>query len=151
MTTILCGKLRDTFVKELTACTFYFLHSIGFDFVCLFVLFHTFVGTYSLFLFESYQESYKKRLFSQRKVSNTCWLVCLFVFFFTDSEAAKLIEKEEMERGSVALNVYGYYLKAVGIPLACIVAFGTISQTSLTVGTNFWLTAWSEAGVAVSM
>ena len=112
---------------------------------------YTFVGTYSLLLFKSY----KKRLSSHRKVSNTCWFVCLFVClfvcFFTDSEAAKLIEKEEMERGSVALNVYGYYLKAVGIPLACIVAFGTISQTSLTVGTNFWLTAWSEAGVAVSM
>ena len=56
-----------------------------------------------------------------------------------------------MERGSVSLNVYGYYMRAVGIPLACIVAFGTISQTAMTVGTNFWLTAWSEAGLRVGI
>ena len=68
-----------------------------------------------------------------------------------DKEGAKLIEKEEMERGSVSLQVYDYYFKSMGYWLALVVALATVVQTCMTVGTNFWLTAWSEAGINVGV
>ncbi|XP_030828553.1 ATP-binding cassette sub-family C member 9 isoform X2 [Strongylocentrotus purpuratus] len=61
------------------------------------------------------------------------------------SEEGKLIEKEEMERGSVSYRVYMYYLRAITFPVAFIVTFFILSQSGIRIGTNFWLSNWSNA------
>ncbi|XP_071805798.1 ATP-binding cassette sub-family C member 9-like [Asterias amurensis] len=60
----------------------------------------------------------------------------------------KLIEKEEQARGSVSYTVYLYYMKNVGWGLISFVFLALITQTSLNVGKNFWLSSWSEAGLS---
>nr|XP_054751164.1 ATP-binding cassette sub-family C member 9-like [Lytechinus pictus]XP_054751165.1 ATP-binding cassette sub-family C member 9-like [Lytechinus pictus] len=63
------------------------------------------------------------------------------------SEEGKLIEKEEMERGSVSYRVYLYYLGAITYPVVLIVTFFILSQSGIRIGTNFWLSKWSESNL----
>ena len=58
----------------------------------------------------------------------------------------KLIETEEHETGSVALQVFLHYGRAMGWPLVCLVAFFLVAQYGVMIATDFWLSAWSEAG-----
>ncbi|XP_033123425.1 ATP-binding cassette sub-family C member 9-like isoform X2 [Anneissia japonica] len=67
-----------------------------------------------------------------------------------NSETGKLIEEEEIVRGSVSYKMYFYYINAMGKLLAVLVLVSCISVTGMMVGTNFWLSEWSEAGIAVS-
>ena len=61
-------------------------------------------------------------------------------------DESRLIEKEEMERGAVSYRVYLYYLRALGWPAIPLIALYLL-QPVFSVSTNFWLSAWSEAGV----
>ncbi|XP_022081586.1 ATP-binding cassette sub-family C member 9-like [Acanthaster planci] len=62
-------------------------------------------------------------------------------------EPGALIEREEMERGSVSYVVYLYYARNVGWLLVALLAFWALVDAGLGIGTNFWLSAWSEAGL----
>ena len=65
-------------------------------------------------------------------------------------DQTRLIQKEELERGSIAMSVYIYYLKALG--WTCIPTFITyLLSPAFTVATNFWLSDWSEAGLKVNV
>ena len=61
-------------------------------------------------------------------------------------EEGRLIQAEEMERGSVSYKVYMYYLKALGFPCIPMIVF-YILHPAFTVATNFWLSSWSESGL----
>ena len=64
-----------------------------------------------------------------------------------DVAAGALIEKEEIERGSVSFRVYLYYAKNVGWLLIFLVVLMAVVDAALTIWTNFWLSDWSEAGL----
>lgn len=58
--------------------------------------------------------------------------------------AAVLIEKEAVETGQVKFAVYLYYYSSMGLPLAALVlGFYCISQ-SFGIGSNLWLSEWSN-------
>ena len=62
------------------------------------------------------------------------------------SEKGKLMEKEERMTGSVKMDVYWYYIKAIGVLLFAFVILLFVGQNGLSIATNFWLSDWSEAG-----
>ncbi|XP_072027036.1 ATP-binding cassette sub-family C member 9-like [Amphiura filiformis] len=66
----------------------------------------------------------------------------------TDGSSAigKLIETEERETGSVSFHVFLYYGHAMGWLLVCLIAFFLSAQYGVMMATDFWLSAWSEAG-----
>ncbi|XP_072025400.1 ATP-binding cassette sub-family C member 9-like [Amphiura filiformis] len=70
-----------------------------------------------------------------------------FVTSHGDSEVGKLISAEEMESGSISARVYLYYMNAMGWPLVVLVALSYLTQSGLTLATNFWLSDWSNAGL----
>ncbi|XP_071784198.1 ATP-binding cassette sub-family C member 9-like isoform X1 [Asterias amurensis] len=61
-----------------------------------------------------------------------------------------LMEKEEMERGSVSYTVYMYYAVNAGWFLLLLSFIMAIINTGLSIGNNFWLSAWSEAGLGLN-
>ncbi|XP_071961483.1 ATP-binding cassette sub-family C member 9-like [Antedon mediterranea] len=67
-----------------------------------------------------------------------------------DKDTTKLIEDEEIVRGSVSYTMYLYYINAMGKLLSVLVIISCISVTGMMVGTNFWLSEWSESGLDVS-
>ena len=72
-----------------------------------------------------------------------------FDFFVTDDEESatgRLVQKEERAEGSVSWRVYLAYIKALGVWIFTLIMFLSVLQNGLSVGTNFWLSAWSEAG-----
>ena len=77
----------------------------------------------------------------------------LVVFLFSasvregkDNAEGKLIQKEERNTGSVKMEVYWYYIKAIGVGLFALVMLLFVGQNGLSIATNFWLSEWSEAG-----
>ncbi|KFQ48159.1 Canalicular multispecific organic anion transporter 1, partial [Nestor notabilis] len=56
----------------------------------------------------------------------------------------KLIEKEAVETGKVKLSMYLRYLRAVGLWYSFWVAMGYVGQYVAYVGTNLWLSAWTD-------
>uniref|UniRef100_A0A8B9G8H3 Canalicular multispecific organic anion transporter 1 n=1 Tax=Amazona collaria TaxID=241587 RepID=A0A8B9G8H3_9PSIT len=56
----------------------------------------------------------------------------------------KLIEKEAVETGKVKLSMYLRYLRAVGLWYSFWVAMGYVAQYVAYVGTNLWLSAWTD-------
>ncbi|XP_074964156.1 ATP-binding cassette sub-family C member 2 isoform X1 [Phalacrocorax aristotelis] len=56
----------------------------------------------------------------------------------------QLIEKEAVETGKVKFSVYLQYLRAVGLWYSFWVAMGYIGQYVAFVGTNLWLSAWTD-------
>ncbi|XP_065528068.1 ATP-binding cassette sub-family C member 2 isoform X2 [Lathamus discolor] len=56
----------------------------------------------------------------------------------------KLIEKEAVETGKVKLSMYLRYLRAVGLWYSFWVAMGYVGQYAAFVGTNLWLSAWTD-------
>ncbi|GFS61777.1 ATP-binding cassette sub-family C member 8 [Trichonephila inaurata madagascariensis] len=56
----------------------------------------------------------------------------------------KLIKEEEREKGKISKQVYIMYMKACTLPLALLVIFLIIATQAMKVGTDFWLSAWSE-------
>ncbi|XP_022110730.1 ATP-binding cassette sub-family C member 9-like [Acanthaster planci] len=59
----------------------------------------------------------------------------------------KLIEVEEMERGSVSYKVYTFYCRAMTWTMSIGFFAGYVGNVGFTVGTNFWLSDWSTAGI----
>ncbi|XP_033648066.1 ATP-binding cassette sub-family C member 9-like [Asterias rubens] len=58
-----------------------------------------------------------------------------------------LMEKEEMERGSVSYSVYLYYAINAGWLTFILGVILAAVNSGFLIGTNFWLSAWSEAGL----
>ncbi|XP_030343631.1 canalicular multispecific organic anion transporter 1 [Strigops habroptila] len=56
----------------------------------------------------------------------------------------KLIEKEAVETGKVKLSMYMRYLRAVGLWYSFWIAMGYVGQYAAYVGTNLWLSAWTD-------
>ncbi|XP_071806257.1 ATP-binding cassette sub-family C member 9-like [Asterias amurensis] len=63
-------------------------------------------------------------------------------------KGATLIEQEEVEKGSVSVNVYLFYFHAMTWFMSISSIFGYIAHGAFTAGTNFWLSSWSEAGIS---
>ncbi|XP_038066901.1 ATP-binding cassette sub-family C member 9-like [Patiria miniata] len=64
-----------------------------------------------------------------------------------NTEAGALIEREEMERGSVSYTVYLYYANNCGWLLIFLLGLWAFADAGVGIGTNFWLSDWSEAGL----
>ncbi|KAK2530524.1 Abcc2 [Columba guinea] len=56
----------------------------------------------------------------------------------------QLIEKEAVETGKVKFSMYLRYLRGVGLWYSFWVAMGYIGQNAAYVGTNLWLSAWTD-------
>lgn len=56
----------------------------------------------------------------------------------------KLIEAEKAETGSVKWEVYKHYLKSIGIFLTFITLALNMVFQGFSIGSNFWLSVWSE-------
>uniref|UniRef100_A0A8B9BL76 ATP binding cassette subfamily C member 2 n=1 Tax=Anser brachyrhynchus TaxID=132585 RepID=A0A8B9BL76_9AVES len=56
----------------------------------------------------------------------------------------QLIEKEAVETGKVKFSMYLRYLRAVGLGYSFWVAMGYVGQYVAYVGTNLWLSAWTD-------
>ncbi|OXB75471.1 UNVERIFIED_CONTAM: hypothetical protein H355_016532 [Colinus virginianus] len=56
----------------------------------------------------------------------------------------KLIEKEAVETGKVKFSMYLRYLRAVGLGFSFWVTMGYVGQYIAYVGTNLWLSAWTD-------
>ncbi|XP_069695544.1 multidrug resistance-associated protein 1 isoform X5 [Periplaneta americana] len=56
----------------------------------------------------------------------------------------KLIEAEKAETGSVKWRVYSHYLKSIGIFLSAATIFSNLVFQGFSVGSNVWLSAWSN-------
>jgi hypothetical protein len=59
-------------------------------------------------------------------------------------EADTLIQAETSEIGQVKLTVFLTYMRAIGLPVAIAFLFFYILSTGAAVGSNFWLSAWSN-------
>ncbi len=66
---------------------------------------------------------------------------------YAETLTGKLIETEELVRGSVSVGTYWYYIRNMGLLWAFLVPFGRISQEAFNISRNFWLTDWTEAGL----
>ncbi|XP_009957095.1 PREDICTED: canalicular multispecific organic anion transporter 1 isoform X1 [Leptosomus discolor] len=56
----------------------------------------------------------------------------------------QLIEKEAVETGKVKFSMYLQYLRAVGLWYSFWIAMGYVGQYVAFVGTNLWLSAWTD-------
>ncbi|XP_071784449.1 ATP-binding cassette sub-family C member 8-like isoform X1 [Asterias amurensis] len=63
-----------------------------------------------------------------------------------DSSTGRLVEKEERAEGSVSWKVYLSYIRALGYWTFIASLLLVFSQYGLGIGTNYWLSAWSEKG-----
>ncbi|XP_055944779.1 ATP-binding cassette sub-family C member 9-like isoform X1 [Argiope bruennichi] len=63
----------------------------------------------------------------------------------------KLIKEEEREKGKISKQVYLMYMKACTLPLALLVIFLIITTQAMKVGTDFWLSTWSENSMSKSL
>eukprot|EP00058_Branchiostoma_floridae_P004650 XP_002590138.1 hypothetical protein BRAFLDRAFT_90871 [Branchiostoma floridae] len=59
----------------------------------------------------------------------------------------KLIEKEKSKTGKVKASVYMAYVKSAGIVLPILGVLGVTAQQAALVGSNFWLSDWSDDAV----
>ena len=60
------------------------------------------------------------------------------------SKGAKLIEKEVAETGSVGFDVYGYYLRNVGLFGSVVGILMQLVYQGTSIGTNYWLNVWTD-------
>uniref|UniRef100_A0AAY4BSN2 Multidrug resistance-associated protein 1 n=1 Tax=Denticeps clupeoides TaxID=299321 RepID=A0AAY4BSN2_9TELE len=59
-------------------------------------------------------------------------------------EAAKLTEADKAKTGRVKLSVFWEYMKAIGICLSCISIFLFLCHHVASLGSNFWLSRWTD-------
>ncbi|XP_078611217.1 multidrug resistance-associated protein 1-like [Branchiostoma floridae x Branchiostoma japonicum] len=59
----------------------------------------------------------------------------------------KLIEKEKSKTGKVKASVYMAYVRSAGIVLPVLGVLGVTAQQAALVGSNFWLSDWSDDAV----
>ncbi|XP_048451624.1 ATP-binding cassette sub-family C member 8-like [Rhincodon typus] len=63
-----------------------------------------------------------------------------------DNLRGKLIQEEEREEGSIPLQIYLRYARAIGIFFTLFLIFAVITKQSLLAAVDFWLAEWSSAG-----
>lgn len=61
-----------------------------------------------------------------------------------EAEGQKLIEQEKSEVGSVKWAVYKHYLKSIGVSLSVLTILLNIIYQGFSVGSNVWLSKWSN-------
>ncbi|KFM80793.1 Multidrug resistance-associated protein 7, partial [Stegodyphus mimosarum] len=59
----------------------------------------------------------------------------------------KLIKEEEREKGKISKQVYLTYMRACTLALSLLVIFLIVITQAMKMGTDFWLSAWSESSV----
>ncbi|XP_072031466.1 ATP-binding cassette sub-family C member 9-like isoform X2 [Amphiura filiformis] len=64
-----------------------------------------------------------------------------------ESSKGKLIQTEELARGSVSTNTYWYYVRNMGMFWAISFIFAYMLMEAFNVARNFWLSDWAEAGL----
>ncbi|XP_022081106.1 ATP-binding cassette sub-family C member 8-like isoform X2 [Acanthaster planci] len=64
----------------------------------------------------------------------------------SESTAGKLVEKEERAEGSVSWRVYLVYIRHLGFGVFFFQLLLLMGRNGLSIGTNYWLAAWSEHG-----
>ncbi|XP_022105345.1 ATP-binding cassette sub-family C member 9-like [Acanthaster planci] len=84
----------------------------------------------------------EKREVFKRKINRE-----LSVESSSSKTGTKLIKEEEMERGSVSYKVYAFYCRAMTWTMSIGFLAGYVGNAGFTVGTNFWLSEWSTAGI----
>ncbi|XP_037086606.1 multidrug resistance-associated protein 1-like isoform X1 [Pollicipes pollicipes] len=67
-----------------------------------------------------------------------------------NAAGGKLIEVEKSETGRVKGEVYWYYMKAVGVVLALMTFMLYIAAQACSVGSNIWLSSWTEDAAAAN-
>ena len=60
------------------------------------------------------------------------------------AKGAQLIEKEVAETGSVGFDVYGYYLRNVGLFGSVVGILMQLVYQGTSIGTNYWLNVWTD-------
>ena len=75
-------------------------------------------------------------------------LPSLVLFFVSAAESTtgKLVEKEERAEGSVSWRVYLVYIRHLGFGVFFFQLLLLMGRNGLGIGTNYWLSAWSEHG-----
>ncbi|XP_043545107.1 ATP-binding cassette sub-family C member 9-like isoform X1 [Chiloscyllium plagiosum] len=63
-----------------------------------------------------------------------------------DNSRGKLIQEEEREEGSIPLQIYLSYARAIGLFFSFFLIFCVITKQSFLVAVDFWLAEWSSAG-----
>jgi hypothetical protein len=72
------------------------------------------------------------------------------LFLFTEHgdeskpEVGKLIKKEHREVGSVSIRVYLSHIRACGIPFALFSVLTLLTNQTLLVSTNIWVSHWAS-------
>ncbi|XP_072028477.1 ATP-binding cassette sub-family C member 9-like [Amphiura filiformis] len=69
--------------------------------------------------------------------------------FAEANDEARLLDEEEIERGSVSYQVYWYYSSSFGWTMVTFILF-FICYPSFVIGANFWLVSWAEDGLSNS-
>ncbi|KFV82781.1 Canalicular multispecific organic anion transporter 1, partial [Struthio camelus australis] len=100
------------------------------------------------------EASIQRREFSRRTFPGVLWHCLSTRSTRSRQEAQKeapkklkgqqLIEKEAVETGKVKFSMYLRYLRAVGWVFSFCVAMGYLAQYVAFVGTNLWLSAWTD-------
>ncbi|CAL4099766.1 unnamed protein product, partial [Meganyctiphanes norvegica] len=62
----------------------------------------------------------------------------------------KLVEAEKSETGKVSSSVYSYYMRAIGMLSSFLTMFFYAASQGCTVGSNIWLSRWSDANITVN-
>ena len=60
------------------------------------------------------------------------------------TEKTKLMTTEKVETDDVGKSVYAFYFKAIGVKVALSILILNIVQQAFSIGTNVWLSAWSD-------
>ncbi|XP_072179239.1 ATP-binding cassette sub-family C member 9-like [Diadema setosum] len=66
------------------------------------------------------------------------------------NEKGRLIADEERDRGSVSYQIYLYYFRAVGYVMTAFILVTVVIRAAAQIGTNFWLSSWSEYDLNVT-
>ena len=55
-----------------------------------------------------------------------------------------LMTEERVETKAVTFDIYAFYFRAVGVPTVIMIILFSIASQGLTIGTNVWLSEWSD-------
>ncbi|XP_072028464.1 ATP-binding cassette sub-family C member 9-like [Amphiura filiformis] len=72
----------------------------------------------------------------------------LSLTFADTNDEARLLDEEEIERGTVSYKVYWYYFSSFGWTNLVIFTLFFICYPAFVIGANFWLVSWADAGLS---
>ncbi|XP_030855895.1 ATP-binding cassette sub-family C member 9 [Strongylocentrotus purpuratus] len=64
-----------------------------------------------------------------------------------ENDRGRLIAQEDRQSGAVAMSNYAHYIASMGYTLCVLIFCSTFLRGALQIGTDFWLSEWSEAGL----